>query len=178
MWMNEYEVDDVVDRFTAEETPNLHRGAQILSRLRYWTNANSDGWPYWQKPANSASKLMDMLHAAEGNRRRGLSDVDITAAELTKALSPIKSFLTKQGVEHARILNDPPPPPPPPVEITVYLSGDNDGPDLFGVVYDNVDDAMESARENSSTAWSIKAMLYPASAVRLESDSEEDEEED
>lgn len=101
-WMNEYEVEGVVDRFT-EETPNLRRGARILSRLVDWTNNNSDGWPYWQKPSNAASKLMDHLEAA----RRDYDAADITEAQLNKTLTPIKTFLTKQGVDHALILDDP-----------------------------------------------------------------------
>lgn len=109
-WINEYEVEEVAEKFhDADETPNLHRGAQILLRLMRWTNNNSDGWPYWQKPANAASKLMDLLHA----HRRDWAVVDISTQELTKALSPIKAFLTKQGVDHALILDDPPPPPKP-----------------------------------------------------------------
>jgi hypothetical protein len=106
MWMNEWEVEDAVERFT-DETPNLHRGVGILSRLMRWTNNNSDGWPYWQKPSNAAGKLMDHLHAA----MRSYAVKDITEAELKKALSPIKAFLTKQGVDHALILEEPPPAP-------------------------------------------------------------------
>jgi hypothetical protein len=167
-WMNGAEVEEAAERFDAEDTPNLFRGARILERLMDWTDSNSDGWPYWQKPANAANKLMDLIHAA--NR---FDPQDITEAQLKAALSPIKAFLTKHGVEHSKVLDPPPPAPPAPVEVTVYLSGDNDGPDLLGLVYDSADDALESARENDSTAWSVKAMLYPASAVRLESDGED-----
>lgn len=102
MWMNRWDVEEAVERFS-DETPNLKRGAGVLDRLMQWTDSNSDGWPYWQKPANAASKLMEHLESA----KRTYEPTDITDAELTKALSPIKAFLTKQGVEHALILSEP-----------------------------------------------------------------------
>jgi hypothetical protein len=105
MWMNGAEVEQMAERFDAGECPNLFKASRILERLMDWTDSNSDGWPYWQKPSNAANKLMDLLQAA--NR---WDPVDVTEADLKRALSPIKSFLTKQGVEHAKILEDPPAP--------------------------------------------------------------------
>ena len=105
-WMNEYDIEDAL-RYTAiHELPNLRRGAEILSRLKDWTNNNSDGWPYWQKPSNAATKLMGYLEAA----RRNYDGEDISERDLRDALSPVKAFLTRQGVDHAKILDDPPPP--------------------------------------------------------------------
>jgi hypothetical protein len=101
MWMNEYDIEDALTRFT-DETPNLKRGAQILDTLKEWTNANSDGWPYWKKPSNAARKLMDLVGAARGSSPYTIAD--ITEAELKAALTPIKSFLTRQEVNHAEIL--------------------------------------------------------------------------
>lgn len=57
--------------------------------------------------------------------------------------------------------------------IDVYLTGDEDGPDLFGVIYDEEDGALEAARENEVHAWRVPAQLYGDRAVRLESDSDE-----
>jgi hypothetical protein len=97
-WMNEYEIEEAL-RYTAiNELPNLRRGAEVLSALKEWTNDHSDGWPYWQKPARAANKLMDHLQTAM--RKRWGEEEDITDAELKAALSPIKAFLTRQGVEH------------------------------------------------------------------------------
>lgn len=61
---------------------------------------------------------------------------------------------------------------PGPTQTTVFLTGDEDGPDLHGLVYDLQDDAMESARENDRTAWQVKALLLPGTAIKLESDSD------
>jgi hypothetical protein len=95
LFMNEYEIEDSLLRFGSEETPNLLKGAKVLDGLRRWANSNSDGWAYWQKPLLAAKKLMTLLQAADR-----FDPTDCTDAELRAALTPIKSFLTKQGVEH------------------------------------------------------------------------------
>jgi hypothetical protein len=99
MWMNEYDIEDALNR-TPEGT-NLERGAQILYRLKNWTNENSDGWPYWQKPSKAAKKLMELLYWADRSARYS---EDCTEADLKSALVPIKSFLTRHGVEHSKVL--------------------------------------------------------------------------
>lgn len=114
MWMNEYDIEHAAVRFT-EETPNLRRGARILMRLVNYTNRNSDGWPYWQKPARAADKLMTLIQAASR-----YDPEDITEADLKKALTPIKAFLTKQEVDHALILDEPAPPPAIPVHVAAF----------------------------------------------------------
>jgi hypothetical protein len=103
MWMNEYDIEDAL-RLTAHfELPVARRAAEILSRLCYWTNNNSDGWPYWQKPAKAADKLMTALESAiQASRQR--DNEDMTEAQLKAALTPIKSFLTRQGVAHSEII--------------------------------------------------------------------------
>lgn len=94
MWMNEYDVQDAVNRFGQAETPNLATGAQALYDLMNWTNRNSDGWPYWNKPSRAAKSLMEMLHAADR-----FDPQDVTAADLAKALRPVKAFLTRQKAD-------------------------------------------------------------------------------
>jgi hypothetical protein len=89
-FMNEYDVEDALARFDPDVTPNRVRAAENLARLVEWTNSNSDGWPYWTKPARAAAKVMDLLEGdgtwADRNR---LESEDCTAAELAKALAPI-----------------------------------------------------------------------------------------
>lgn len=107
-WMNEYEVEDALRRWSPGETPNLAAGAQILDSLRGWANRNSDGWVYWPKPSRAAASLQTLLQAGEARERNrytnGEQPRDATAAELKKALSPIKAFLTRQGVDHDLVL--------------------------------------------------------------------------
>jgi hypothetical protein len=103
MWMNEWDIEDAL-RLTARlELPVARRAAEILSRLCYWTNNNSDGWPYWSKPSKAADKLMTALESAIGASRWD-DNVDMTEAQLKAALTPIKAFLTRQGVEHSKVL--------------------------------------------------------------------------
>lgn len=98
MWMNEHEVEEALRRFD-DDTPNLREGAQVLDRLVRWTNNNSDGWPYWPKPARAANTLMGLLGGADR-----FDPKDISGRQLALALRPIKSFLTRQGVNHDEVL--------------------------------------------------------------------------
>lgn len=107
MWMNEWDIDNAQDRFSRGDTPNLFAGAQTLARLRNWTNRNSDGWAYWRLPSNAARKLMELLTNVDR-----FDPEDCTEAELTKAYSPIKAFLTRRGVDHSVVF----PPPEPRVQ--------------------------------------------------------------
>lgn len=102
-WMNEWEIDQA-GAWLTEDQPNLIRVANALVRLKDWTNANSDGWPYWRKPAQAAAKLMDLLHAAEVTYWRGGTVPDITTQDVTKALRPVKAFLTREGADWAEVL--------------------------------------------------------------------------
>ena len=94
-WMNEWDVEDAVRRFNYANTPNLAEGARVLDNLVRWTNRNSDGWPYWRKPSRAASQLMGLL---EGVDR--YDPDDITAAQLKKALAPIKAFFTRAAARN------------------------------------------------------------------------------
>jgi hypothetical protein len=113
VWLNDYEVTEVTALLAeqADEVPNLYAGARVLYALRDWTNDNSDGWPYWQKPAKAAKALMEALHQRNyairfGHDRDGtaLEDLDLSPAQLTRVLAPIKAFLTRQGVDYASVL--------------------------------------------------------------------------
>ena len=103
MWMNEWDIDDAARYFVVrrDEFPNLMRGAMVLHRLMVWTNNNSDGWPYWTKPGRASAKLQALV----GDRRHRING-DITEQELRKALTPIKAFLTRQGINHSDIIEE------------------------------------------------------------------------
>lgn len=104
LFMNEHEIQDVEYRIHDDETPNLAAGVQVLVALVEWANRNSDGWPYWTKPARAAKGLMTLLHDRDyairfGHNRDGSPLTDVSEADLKRALAPIKSLLTKQGVD-------------------------------------------------------------------------------
>jgi tRNA C32,U32 (ribose-2'-O)-methylase TrmJ len=108
-WMNEYEIEEMQHRIEKDETPNLAEAAWVLNNLMNWTNRNSDGWPYWQKPSRAAKTLMGLLHERDyairfGHDRMGKPLEDITKAQLTAAIRPIKAFFTKQDVDYALVL--------------------------------------------------------------------------
>lgn len=108
MFMNEFEVEEMFLRAKNDNTPNRERGATILYNLMRWTNRNSDGWAYWQKPQRAAHRLMGLLQA--GDQPRYVVPLwpedgpqDITDEELKAGLAPIKAFLTRQGVSHDEV---------------------------------------------------------------------------
>ena len=100
--MNEYEIENALCLLKQDGTPNLARAATVLDQLKEWTNAHSDGWPYWQKPKRASAKLQALLEDA---RRRGRAGdyADVPGPELAKALTPIRSFLTRQGADHTEV---------------------------------------------------------------------------
>ena len=104
-FMNEHEVEDALGVFEQADTPNRRRAAENLSRLVDWTNAHSDGWAYWPKPARAAAKLMDLLQG-DGTwaTLQRLETEDCTEAELTAALAPIKALLTRVKAEHPELI--------------------------------------------------------------------------
>lgn len=94
VWMNEYEIDDAVRRY--EGHPALGPAARTLRNLRDEVNRNSDGWPYWKKPARAAQQLMTLV---VGDPRDRFNDRDdVTAAQVRKTYTPIKAFLTRNGL--------------------------------------------------------------------------------
>lgn len=105
MWMNEMDLDNLVYNCRDMRRPVLRRAAHILSQLRDWTNANSDGWCYWQAPSRAASKMMTLAQGIQPDGwRSSTDDTDMTEADFKKALTPIKSFLTKHHVDHALVI--------------------------------------------------------------------------
>ena len=97
MWMNEYDIDNAIERHAAH--PILGPATKTLGHLMEWTNQNSDGWPYWRKPANAAKKLMEMINRDGTFKYCFGAREDVTVAEYRKALAPIKAFRTRQGAD-------------------------------------------------------------------------------
>lgn len=78
---------------------------QTVTNLADWADHNSDGWAYWLKPRRAAQRAIAEI---QGDGTLAADDrPDTTDAELTAALRPIKSFLTRQHVPHAAIIVTP-----------------------------------------------------------------------
>jgi hypothetical protein len=102
---NEYDVEDMllIASRNSAEMPNAWIAARSLDKLVAWTNENSDGWAYWAKPSNASTKLQELLRGRFASRWGERIQDDITDAELRKAMSPIKAFLTRQGIDHSEV---------------------------------------------------------------------------
>jgi len=80
--------------------PNLQRAVLTLARLMEWTNSNSDGWAYWQKPLKASTKLQGLVSNKYFSPRGLTTDDDLSAAQVRNAETTIKGFLTRQKVDH------------------------------------------------------------------------------
>ena len=101
--MNQHEIEDVqVGAAHDYHRPNTQAAVLTLARLMEWTNSNSDGWAYWRKPVNASTRLQTLIRTRYA-RFDADSVPDIPAKDLKSAYTPIKSFLTRQGVDHSLI---------------------------------------------------------------------------
>ena len=107
-FMNEYDIErsmretEFADAECSNPQPNRIKLLRAVNALRVWADENSDGWAYWPKPAKAAARAMEAIQPDVTRRAWELPDV--TDADLTKALSPIKAFLTRQGADWKAIL--------------------------------------------------------------------------
>lgn len=76
------------------ECPNVRKGLRLLLRLIQAVDAQSDGWAYW-RPAREASMKLQELLKSVGNLAYGTHD-KISDADLKKAITPIRSMVTRQ----------------------------------------------------------------------------------
>jgi len=92
MWMNQGEIEWAAKQ--SHTCPNVRKGVHLLLRLMQAVNNQSDGWPYWKAPSQAAAKLMGLLQTA-GNLNYGTHGT-ISGKELRKAITPIRSMVTRQ----------------------------------------------------------------------------------
>jgi len=106
--LNEYEIETAqIEAAHDFHRPNLQRAVLTLARLMEWTNENSDGWAYWRKPVNASTKLQQSVALRYFGAWVSRVETDLKPAELKAAYTPIKAFLTRQGVNHSVIfVND------------------------------------------------------------------------
>ena len=105
--LNESDIEEA--QYKASEDihrPNLQQAVLTVARLMEWTNANSDGWAYWEKPSNASNNLQTAINRRYFGAWNNRIKDDLTASELKSAYTPIKSFLTRQGVDHSLIFTN------------------------------------------------------------------------
>lgn len=57
----------------------------------------------------------------------------------------------------------------------LYFLGDEEGPDAFGLIYDDEDEAKECAVENELTVWRVPVTPHLSQAERIYGEEEDDE---
>ncbi len=101
LFMNTWEIDQAAARLRDHEV--LGPAARFLQNFRDLINANSDGWAYWRQPVRAAAKLQQLLgDAVKPFVVRGGGPVtrpEVTAADVRKALTPIKAFCTRKKLK-------------------------------------------------------------------------------
>lgn len=103
-YMNDWDIAQARRRFDPDTVPNRARLVEVIDSLREWANGNSDGWAYWPKPCRAASKAIALVESTSYPEYQRRQDEDATDAETKAALTPIKAFLTRQGVAHSEVL--------------------------------------------------------------------------
>lgn len=103
-FMNDYDIEIAQHRFSQGSTPNREKVADVVARLSQWADDNSDGWAYWPKPARAAAKAMELIAPVTNADIDNFLRQDATDTQVAAALRPIKSFLTRNGVEHEEVL--------------------------------------------------------------------------
>jgi hypothetical protein len=81
---------------------NLQSAVEILAGIAEDANSGSDGWAYWPKPCRASQRLIELIEAHIRPPR------PVHAADLRKALSPVRAFYTRQ---HAKTPDWPAVPP-------------------------------------------------------------------
>lgn len=100
-YMNDWDLQQAARRFDPHTVPNRARLVEVVDNLREWTNANSDGWAYWPKPCRAAAKAIALIESTSYPEYERRQHEDATDAETKAALTPIKAFLTRQGVGYS-----------------------------------------------------------------------------
>lgn len=83
-YMNDF---DIARALTTNRHVVLNKAARFLEAFKWQVDANSDGWAYWNAPVAAANKLMELIQGK----------VEPTEANYQKALTPIKTFMTRKG---------------------------------------------------------------------------------
>lgn len=89
-YMNDFDILRTQQRLTDQRqfaNPVMVKAVQFLAAFKEQVDNNSDGWAHWKCPVAAANKLMEIVQGK----------TEATEANFKKAMSPIKSFMTRRG---------------------------------------------------------------------------------
>ena len=97
-YMNDAEIEEAAARW--HDHPVLGPATRTLANLQAWTDANSDGWPYWSAPLKAAARLINLI-VRDGTADYVFDDerADATVKELRAAYTPIRRFRTSHDAD-------------------------------------------------------------------------------
>lgn len=104
LFLNSFDIASAERQAAGDDRPNLAKAVTTVARLAEWADSHSDGWHSWPLPCRAAKKLQEHIQREYVGRYDDRTGEDLTDAELRAALSPVKSFLTRQGVPHAEVI--------------------------------------------------------------------------
>lgn len=90
-FLNRTEIDWAAQRHARH--PVLGPASRFLVRFRDLIDGVSDGWCHWGPPVRACAKLFDLVEQKQ----------EPTAANLKRALTPVKSFCTRYKLEMPEI---------------------------------------------------------------------------
>lgn len=96
-FMNDYDLAFARQRFTRATCPNRLALVLVVDNLREATDWVSDGWAYWSAPCRAADKAMTLIESRTNRENDEQERHDISDTELSVAVRPIRSFLTRHA---------------------------------------------------------------------------------
>lgn len=91
LYMNDGDILAAYQRHTRNGRHTSAKAAMKLDYFRDHIDQVSDGWAYWRPAVKSAKRLIELVQR---------EDRDATETELKRALTPIKSFCTRKGLNY------------------------------------------------------------------------------
>jgi hypothetical protein len=95
LYMNDYDIELAKQVLSGD--PVLGPAVRFLEAFKEEVDSHSDGWAYWHAPVAAAAKLMTLIQDGVKARRESRKHT-VTLQDISKAMSPIKAFMTRRGL--------------------------------------------------------------------------------
>lgn len=101
LYMNTYDIERAAQDVRTIHDPDsravMTKAIQLLRALVTLVDEVSDGWAYWRAPCRAARQLQELIQAGLPTNRNNFTAPVTTTAQLRKAITPIKAFLTREA---------------------------------------------------------------------------------